>query len=93
MNTNDLTRGAAIVAAATAMLLAQGCGSKDEDESPGTANAQIKCFGANACAGMSECAGGSGMSSCKGLNECMGQGWVYTATEEACAEKGGTPQA
>jgi hypothetical protein len=92
MNSNDLTRGAAILAAATAMLLAQGCGSKDDDESSKT-SAQIKCLGANECKGMSECAGGSGASSCKGLNECMGQGWVYTPTEAACADKGGTPQA
>lgn len=91
MNTNDMTRGAAILASAAALLLAQGCGSSDEKAEAKTE--ALKCLGANECKAMSECAGGQGMSTCKGLNECMGMGWVYTPTEAACTEKGGTPQA
>lgn len=89
MNTNHLTRGAAIVAAAAA-LFAQGCSSMDDDTASNE-NA-LKCLGANECKGMSECAGGTGASSCKGMNECKGMGWIYTATEAECTEKGGKVQ-
>jgi hypothetical protein len=88
MNTNDITRGAAIIASAAALLLIQGCGSEDEKTAAKTD--AVKCLGANECKGMSECAGGEGMSTCKGHNECMGMGWIYTPTEAACKEKGGT---
>ncbi|MFZ5893283.1 MAG: hypothetical protein ACOY0T_19645 [Myxococcota bacterium] len=91
MNSNDVMRGAAIVASAAALLLVQGCGDSDEKTSS-TAEA-IKCLGANECKAMSECAGGKGMSECKGMNECKGMGWIYTPTAAECTDKGGTPQA
>lgn len=91
MNSHDLGHGTAILAAAAALLVAQGCGSSDE-KSDSKADA-VKCLGANECKGMSECAGGPGQSGCKGLNECMGKGWDYTETAAACEAKGGTPQA
>lgn len=90
MNAQDLTRGAAVAAAAIALLAGAGCGSSEEK--PAAKVDAIKCLGANECKGMSECAGGPSMSSCKALNECKGMGWIYTPTAAICESKGGEPQ-
>lgn len=57
----------------------------------GTANeagsATIKCEGANACKGQSACK--TANNSCKGQNSCKGKGFIMTATDKECTEKGG----
>ncbi len=53
----------------------------------GSANAQVKCAGANACKGKSACK--MGTSSCKGQNACKGQGFVETSDVVGCTNQGG----
>jgi uncharacterized membrane protein len=86
MRAPTLSKGAFIATAVASLIAATGCGSDDE-ENADTDTQQIRCLGANECAGMSECAGGAG------LNECMGQGWVYADDAEDCTELGGMPEA
>ena len=92
MRTSSLRKGALIASAVATLIASSACGG-DEDENSGTSTQQIRCLGANECAGMSECAGGPGGGECAGMNECMGQGWVYADDAEECAELGGMPEA
>ena len=52
-----------------------------------TANAAVKCTGANSCKGMSACKTAS--SACKGMNSCKGQGFTEAADAAACTKAGG----
>lgn len=74
----------ASLAAAAALILVAGCSSYDKSAQ----SAEVHCSGINACKGQSACKSGS--NSCKGLNACKGQGWVPTASAEACTSQGGT---
>jgi uncharacterized membrane protein len=92
MRAPTLSKGAFIATAVASLIAATGCGSDDEENADADTQ-QIRCLGANECAGMSECAGGPGGGECAGLNECMGQGWVYADDAEDCTERGGMPEA
>lgn len=52
-----------------------------------SAEAAVKCMGANACKGQSACKTAS--SSCKGLNACKGQGFSEVKDAAACQAAGG----
>ena len=49
---------------------------------------EVKCDGANACAGQGACGGKD--HACAGKNTCKGQGWVKAASAEECKAQGGT---
>ncbi|MEE9395542.1 MAG: hypothetical protein V3V31_00880 [Methylococcales bacterium] len=49
--------------------------------------AQVHCYGVNACKGQNDCK--SANNACKGQGACMGKGFL-NMTEPECAEKGGT---
>lgn len=89
--------------AAAAMFLG-GC---DKDQAtatpegatpdPAKAEAKIKCFGVNECAGEAACdvpdgrvEPGSKGHSCGGLNECKGKGWILLSSTD-CDAQGGEP--
>ena len=74
----------ASLAAAAALLLVAGCSTYDKPAQ----SAEVHCAGINACKGQSACKGGN--HSCKGLNACKGQGWLPTASADACTAAGGT---
>lgn len=52
-----------------------------------SAEAAVKCVGANACKGQSACKTGS--SACKGHNACKGQGFTEAKDAAACQAAGG----
>ncbi len=56
-----------------------------------TTDAGVKCVGGNACKGSSACK--TANNACKGQNSCKGKGWVMTADEKECTEKGGKVEA
>ena len=85
MNTVNKLSGAALAAAAAALLMT-GCGSSYES-SESTAEAMVKCSGINACKGSSACK--TATNACKGQNSCKGHGWIKASAEE-CSSKGGT---
>ncbi|MDX2504301.1 MAG: hypothetical protein QNL62_07480 [Gammaproteobacteria bacterium] len=85
MNTAIKLTGAAVAAAAAALLMT-GCNSTYES-SEATAEAMVKCSGINACKGTSACK--TATNACKGQNSCKGHGWIK-ASEEECTSKGGT---
>jgi hypothetical protein len=79
-----------LLATAVAGLFA--CATTPQTGGPGTpaaaANAQVvKCEGINECKGHSDCGGGT--HHCASQNECKGKGWVKTATQDECVQKGG----
>jgi hypothetical protein len=47
----------------------------------------VKCEGINECKGHSDCGGGT--HHCASQNECKGKGWVKTASQDECVQKGG----
>lgn len=49
--------------------------------------AQIHCYGVNACKGQNDCK--TAENACKGQAVCKGHGFL-AMTEKECAEKGGT---
>lgn len=73
------TAAAAIFAAGSAMAANTGAAAQ---------NAEIQCFGVNACKGQAACK--TANNDCKGLNSCKGQGFVMAASKKACADQGGT---
>ncbi|MBI3315475.1 MAG: hypothetical protein HYZ87_00665 [Candidatus Omnitrophica bacterium] len=79
-----LTKKKMLVAASVAGLLAVS-------GLAGSANTvyaeDVHCSGVNACKGTGEC-GGKGHA-CAGKNACKGQGWIKTASAEACKTMGG----
>jgi uncharacterized membrane protein len=48
---------------------------------------EVKCMGINSCKGQSKCK--TADSACAGQNSCKGKGWLPTATEQECTDKGG----
>jgi hypothetical protein len=76
--------GATLAATAAAMLLGGAVGLTS---TPASADS-VKCQGINACKGQSACKTAS--NACKGQNACKSQGWVPTASAEACTSQGGT---
>lgn len=86
-----------ILASAVASLFASACASSTAASSGGQQAAAashdamtqaVACAGINSCKGTSACKGAS--NACKGQNSCKGQGWVDTASEQECKDKGGT---
>ncbi|MFI4937076.1 MAG: hypothetical protein ACHQJ6_01015 [Candidatus Berkiellales bacterium] len=75
-----------VMAAAVGALFATSTFAADAATSEANA-ATIKCVGANACKGQSSCK--TATSSCKGQNSCKGTGFVMSATEKECTDKGG----
>jgi hypothetical protein len=73
----------ALAAAAAAMFALAPISASAADE--------VKCMGANACAGQSACK--TATSECKGLNTCSGKGFVMATDEAACTAAGGTVEA
>jgi hypothetical protein len=53
-----------------------------------SADANVKCMGANACKGQSACK--TATNACKGMNSCKGTGMIMAASESDCTSKGGT---
>jgi hypothetical protein len=78
-----------LIATAVASMFVTGCasqsGSMAKDDKMG--GAMVHCGSINSCKGQSSCATAS--NSCKGQNTCKGQGWVPTASEQECKDKGG----
>ena len=82
MNTNKKLSGAAVAAAAAALLATGFTASAVASPQEGT----VKCSGINSCKGTSACA--TATNSCKGQNSCKGHGWIK-ATKQECTDKGG----
>ena len=85
MNASKKISGAAVAAAAAALLATGFSGATIAGQSEAT----VKCSGVNACKGMSACA--TATNACAGHNSCKGQGWIKTSKEE-CDKKGGKVQ-
>jgi hypothetical protein len=58
------------------------------DEKSAAKKSDVKCAGVNSCKGQGACAGKD--NSCGGQNGCAGKGWIHTASEKECKDKGGT---
>jgi hypothetical protein len=78
---------AGIALASTAVLMLASVQSFAADAAAPAADAGVKCVGGNACKGHGACK--TANNSCKGMNGCKGQGWVMSASEQACTESGG----
>lgn len=85
MKTANKLPGAALAAAAAALLMT-GCSSSYES-AEATSEAMVKCSGINSCKGTSACK--TATNACKGHNSCKGHGWIKASAEE-CTSKGGT---
>lgn len=72
----------AIIAAAAGALFLGGQALAEE----GKTEAQVKCYGVNACKGQGQCA--SATHDCAGKNACKGKGWIKMSKAE-CDKKGG----
>lgn len=73
--------GIVLAAAAAALFVAGNVATVS------TAEAGVKCVGANACKGQSACK--TANSSCKGQNACKGQGFIQAENKSSCEAKGG----
>lgn len=78
--------GIAIATAALGLMLAGGAALAAGESHEG----EVKCVGINSCKGQSSCAAVDGSHGCAGKNSCKGKGWLYTESEKACQDKGGT---
>ena len=72
---------------------AAGCSSARSSEPArkeggGAMQANVKCMGANECAGHGGCK--SAANECKGKNGCKGKSFVETTADD-CAARGGKP--
>lgn len=83
-------QGLFVAAAVGTLFATAGCASDDSNENTVTTKEAVHCLGINECKGLSECAGPKGENSCQGLNECKGMGWISVASEQDCADQGGT---
>ncbi|PIR24633.1 MAG: hypothetical protein COX62_00085 [Deltaproteobacteria bacterium CG_4_10_14_0_2_um_filter_43_8] len=83
---NKRTLKGAMVAAAVAGLFIAGAANADSAPKAEKAD-MVKCMGANACKGHSACK--TAGNACAGQNGCGGKGFIKTATEAECVEKGG----
>ncbi len=82
MNTKKAATGIAMAfAAASLFAAAPTIASADGHD------AQVKCFGVNACKGQNDCKTAS--NACKGQAACKGEGFKMM-TEKACKDAGGT---
>jgi uncharacterized membrane protein len=84
MNQSSRISGATL-AAATALLFASGA-ARAADAGQGAEQAQVKCYGINACKGQGACA--TATNACQGQNSCKGKGITKTSAED-CKAKGG----
>jgi uncharacterized membrane protein len=82
---NSTRVSGATLAAAAALLFAAGA-SHAADTEAGAKQADVKCYGINACKGQGICA--TATNACQGQNSCKGKGVVKT-TEAECKAKGG----
>lgn len=80
----DITSGAAIAAAAAALLIAGTAVSKPLQLAADDAKGH--CMGANACKGTSACKTAS--NACKGQNACKGKGFTEMTKDECDKAKG-----
>ena len=79
----DVKSGAAIAAAAAALLIAGAALS-----APAMADdAKGHCMGANACKGQGACKSAS--NACKGQNACKGKGFMEMTKDECAKVEGG----
>lgn len=83
---NKRTLKGTMVAAAVAGLFIAGAAHAESAPKAEKAD-MVKCMGANACKGHSACKTAS--NACAGQNGCGGKGFIKTATEAECVEKGG----
>jgi hypothetical protein len=81
----EAMKGAAIAAAVATMFAS---GARAGGEGKKGEKSEIKCAGVNSCKGTGSCS--SKDNSCSGQNGCKGKGWIHTATEKECKDKGGT---
>ena len=80
----NITSGAAIAAAAAALLIAGTAVSKPLQLAADDAKGH--CMGANACKGQSACKTAS--NACKGQNACKGKGFMEMTKDECDKAKG-----
>ena len=88
-------KGAVIASAVAALFLAGAAFAQESGSAPSSSgsqaqNANVKCVGGNACKGQSSCK--SAQNDCKGQNACKGKGYVMSASENECKQKGGHPE-
>ena len=82
----DVNSGAAIAAAAAALLIAGTAITAPVQIAADDAKGH--CMGANACKGKSACKTAS--NDCKGMNACKGKGFVEMTKEECDKVEGAT---
>ena len=80
----DITSGAAIAAAAAALLIAGTAVSKPLQLAADDAKGH--CMGANACKGQTACK--TAGNACKGQNACKGKGFMEMTKDECDKAKG-----
>lgn len=78
----DALNGAALAAAAVAIVLAGGA-----PVAKAATTGKAHCLGVNSCKGKSDCH--TPKNSCKGMNACKGQGWLYHESAKSCEDAGG----
>ena len=81
MNIKSAAAGAALAIAAAGMFA--GVATQVQ-----AADAQVHCYGVNACKGQNDCK--TKDHACKGMGSCKGQGFKVQASAAACAKAGGT---
>ena len=81
-NTLKKVSGAALAAAAAGVFMTASVGTAVAGEKDA-----VHCTGINSCKGTADCK--TAKNDCKGKNSCKGQGWVATANEKECTDKGG----
>jgi hypothetical protein len=81
----ETLKGAFIAGAVAALFAANAYAGDKPADKP---KMETKCAGINSCKGQGSCAGAD--NSCKSKNSCKGKGWVHTASEKECKDKGGT---
>ena len=85
----ETIKGALIASAVAGMF---GCASTQSSSAgmakPREGSMVVKCAGVNECKGKGACAGAD--NACKAQNSCKGKGWVETASQGECKDKGGT---
>jgi len=85
---NTKTQKSLLVAATAAAMFLTGNVMAADKMDATKKEASVHCAGINSCKGTSECK--SAANSCKGQNSCKGHGWVTSASEKECTDKGGT---
>ena len=91
-----ITKGHLVAAALASLFATAGCsdggaprGSAERGAKRSEApSKQVKCMGANACAGKGGCK--TAANECAGKNGCKGHGFVELS-EADCAKQGGKP--